>query len=294
MVWQLVCLSYELRSPLHIGYHKVGNVQRTRHYIPSRNLWGAVTERLTRGGFGAPGAPRGDYQKIGAWVQEHCVFTYFFVWDEEHLLYPCYKSEGLYYGDRKLLGIDFERRYLGVHVSTALDAVSSSAQAGSLHELEYIAHFAQDCAEPLPTHLLGWVFLDDDSEQYLGSEEKWREWLGELQVGGERRYGFGHLRLCSWSKEPLLPAGYVAVLNKQRPQLEVEAGAPLLAHVQVQGLQARGQIEPLVGRMTLGKRSDAFGRTLTSAQICWTPGAILMETSSFDITPYGFWTLAQY
>ena len=38
MTWHCFRLTYELRSPLHIGYHKVGNVQRTRYYIPARNL----------------------------------------------------------------------------------------------------------------------------------------------------------------------------------------------------------------------------------------------------------------
>jgi len=42
MTWQLFQVTYELHSPLHIGYHKIGNLQRTRYYIPARNLWAAV------------------------------------------------------------------------------------------------------------------------------------------------------------------------------------------------------------------------------------------------------------
>jgi hypothetical protein len=41
-------LVLRLRSPLHIGWNKTGNVQRTRSYVTGRNLWGALTMRLTR------------------------------------------------------------------------------------------------------------------------------------------------------------------------------------------------------------------------------------------------------
>lgn len=106
MAWQTFPVTYELCSPLHIGCHKVGNVQRTRYWVPARNLWGAITERLTRSGFRPTGVPPGDYQRIGEWVKEHCGFTYFFVYDGNEILYPHWTEEGLHYGS--LSTPDFE------------------------------------------------------------------------------------------------------------------------------------------------------------------------------------------
>ena len=48
MTWTAYRVVFKLRSPMHIGCGKVGNVQRTRPYVIGRNFWGALTMRLTR------------------------------------------------------------------------------------------------------------------------------------------------------------------------------------------------------------------------------------------------------
>ncbi len=288
MAWTLYTAIYELRSPLHIGYHKVGNLQRTRYYIPARNLWGAVTEALTRRGFSTTDAPQGDYQKIGKWVKEHCAFGYWFVQENGTPLFPHYEGNDLKYGS--LTAAEFERRYLDAHVTTALDAATTSAQAGSLHEVEFIAPYhpvkpgKQEAA--LPTTIGGWVFLDEVTQPLLGEESQWRAWLETLQVGGERRYGFGQLRLVknSWQANgnPFL------ILDQARPIVRLEAGQALPAHTLVDGVNAQGQIEPLVGRETQ-MDSRHFGIHLTTAQLCWTPGSLLTSTAKLIITQEGTW-----
>ena len=45
MAWRAYKIVLRLRSPLHIGRGKVGNLQRTRPYVAGRNLWGALTAR---------------------------------------------------------------------------------------------------------------------------------------------------------------------------------------------------------------------------------------------------------
>ncbi len=285
MAWQLFRLSYELLSPLHVGYHKVGNVQRTRHYVPARNLWGAVTERLTRSGFSAPDAPEGDYQKIGAWVKAHCAFSYFFVCEGGALLFPHYKEEGLRYGASSQA--EFERRYLDAHVTTALDAATTSAEPGSLHEVEFIAPHDDQGQR---TCMSGWVFLDDQASDRL-AEARWREWLGKLQVGGERRYGFGRLRLNGWEREQSdRLADCLVLLEGARPQIQVDAGKPLLAHTVAHQVDARGMIEPLVGRETQGD-SQHFGRSLTRGVVCWVPGSLAQQATIVQLTEDGLWTL---
>ena len=283
MKWQMYTATYELRSPLHIGYHKVGNLQRTRTYIPARNLWGAVTEALTRRGFYTTGAPQGDYQKIGEWVKAHCAFGYWFIWENDAPLCPHYEGNCLKYGP--LTATELERRYLDAHVTTALDAATNSAQAGSLHEVEFIMPYNR---EGVRTQVSGWVFLEETAWPLLGTESKWRAFLETLRVGGERRYGFGQLRLTELelkAKSNLEKLEWM--LDAGRPCIEVLPGCPLLAHTLITGVEARGDIEPLVGRET--HNSHTFGRVLTSSRVCWTPGSVLTSPARLEIHQDGYW-----
>lgn len=285
MIWKMFSMNYELRSPLHIGYHKVGNVQRTRYYVPARNLWGAVTESLTRSGFSPKDVSQGDYEKIGEWVGSHLSFGYFFLDEAEELLVPHYGPKGLKMGDHPLH--DFERRYLDSHVTTALDASTTSAENASLHEVEFIAPYWLRQDEAHRTKLSGRVFLDEAGIEQLGDEGKWRNWLDELQIGGERRYGFGQLRLKKFEEEN----DHTWDLSKTRPCCQINENEPLLAHTLADGIKARGLIEPLVGRSTY-RESQNFGMHLTSGQACWVPGSELLENAPIEINRQGYWTLA--
>lgn len=287
-MWQLYRVTYELRSPLHIGHHKVGNVQRTRYYVPARNIWGAVTEKLTRGGFTTPGAPSGNYVEIGKWVRTHCAFSYWFLQDGEELLCPRYSlTDDLLCGPLKQF--EFERRYLSAHVTTALDAATTSAEVGGLHEIEILVPFGRETCQR--TTLAGWIFLDHDAAGVLGDKSKWGQWLGELQVGGERRYGFGRVRLNKdgWRSQVdgQIFGSYRVRCEGDRPQVEVIGGKTLLAHVLSSGVKASGAIEPLVGRQTIS--SDRFGGKLTSAELCWVPGSVCETTLWFEFAPEGIW-----
>ena len=291
MAWRLYRVIYELKSLLHIGYHKIGNVQRTRYYVPARNIWGAVTEKLTRSGFTAQGAPEGNYLEIGKWVRTHCAFSYWFLQDREGLLFPNIQHDGVWYGSLK--ESDFERRYLSAHVTTALDPATTSAETESLHEIEVLGTNGGDNAGQLS--LTGWVFLDNEAIIRLEGEQKWGQWLGELQVGGERRYGFGRLRMGKdgWRSqdEGQIFDDYRVRYDRERPQIAVVAGKSFLAHTLVQEkVDAAGSIEPLVGRETVG--SDRFGTRLTSAELCWVPGSVCQATRWFEFAPEGIWKKA--
>lgn len=288
MAWQLYQVVYELHSPLHIGYHKIGSVQRTRYYVPVRNIWGAVTEKLTRCGFTAPGVPEGSYAEIGKWVRTHCAFSYWFLQDGEELLCPQYSlTDDILYGS--LRQFEFERRHLSALVTTALDAATTSAEAGSLHEIEILTPCGGD--DHQRTTLAGWILLDDVAAGVLGDESKWSQWLGDLQVGGERRYGFGRVRLHKdgWRSQVdgRIFGSYRVRCAGDRPQVEVTEEKPFLAHTFTQGVSASGAIEPLVGRETVG--SDRFGGKLTSAELCWVPGSICETTLWFELAPEGIW-----
>lgn len=285
MTWQCFQVIYELLSPLHIGYRKVGNVQRTRYYIPARNIWGAVTEALTRRGFQVKDAPQGSYEKMGEWVKAHCAFGYWFVRANGQGLEPCYEQDGLKYGG--MTAFEFERCYLGSHVTTALEPATTSAEEGSLHEVEFISPFhpfnPAEEEKVSRTELGGWLFLDEVASSLLGDDERWRSWLVDLQIGGERRYGFGRLRLLHFIAK-ICPQ---AELDGPRPRWNLKEGESLPAHAAVDGVAGKGAIEPFVGRETA--RSDGFGQKLTEAEVCWEPGTVLQAATSFEITTEGIW-----
>lgn len=290
MTWQMFHVTCELRSPLHIGYHKVGNLQRTRYYLPARNLWGAVTEALTRRGFAVDAlkmARPADYKAVGEWVKAHCAFGYWFIEENGKPLAPRYENGALHYGPLTgaltgaLAIAQFERRYLDAHVTTALDAASTSAEDGSLHEVEFIAPHT---AEGARVCIGGDIFLDADAQTHLGAAQAWRAWLGTLQVGGERRYGFGQLRLRG-DFEPVSPGAWE--LGGARPQVRLLAAEALPFHTLVAGVAARGMMEPLVGRETRPADSQSFGAVLTAAQLCWTPGAQLTQAATLELTSAG-------
>lgn len=294
MGWTCFSLTYELRSPLHIGYAKVGNVQRTHYYVPARLLWGALTAVLTRAGFHIEEIAAGDYQGIGKWVQEHCAFSYFFIQDREQLLFPWYTETGLRYGN--FLVNDFERCFLDSHLGTAIEASSNAAEEGSLHEVEFITPYypvVPGKDEPVSrTVFRGWLFLDDIALKTFDEQKKWRVCWKELQWGGERRYGFGRVSLKDWksdtsSKEESFPNAYEIDLKSSRPRVKVPKEKPLLAHGLVDSFSASGQIEPLVGRET--HTSSTFGVSLTPAKLCWTPGSIVSQETWFEICKTGIW-----
>lgn len=288
MNWRSIQLTYELRSPLHIGYHKVGNMQRTRCYIPARNLWGAVTERLTRSGFTVPDAQKGDYRKIGGWLKKFVAFSYFYLYEGDKLLNPFYCEGGLRYGNKTT--VEFERAYLDAHVTTALEPGPATAEMGSLHEVEYIAPYRTDEDDPgLRTLIQGLVFLGETACSRLNGDT-WGQWLSDLYVGGERRYGFGQLRLKDLKEINRLPdclEEYELKSEGQRPGFKITSGAALLAHTVTRDLDVKGAIEPLVGRKTA--TSTGFGRDLTKGQICWVPGSVLRERATFMINEDGCW-----
>jgi hypothetical protein len=275
MTWQCFELTYELLSPLHIGYHKVGNVQRTRYYIPARNMLAATAEGLVEGGQSQ------SYKDALDWVRENFAFSYFFLVGDSLPLLPHYRPNvGLRYDELSVH--QFERRYVRALVTTAIAPKNRAAQEGSLHEVECIPeNWADERGECCKTRLQGWFFTRDNV--------RWRAVFEALRVGGERRYGFGRLSLTS-NKETVTLSGASLITGGSRPRIRLEATSPLLAHSPVQGLEAKGSIEALVGRETT--TSDRYGRELTRGEVFWAPGSFCDSACEFEVGRDGIWTKA--
>ncbi|MEA1908330.1 MAG: hypothetical protein U9N43_04790 [Euryarchaeota archaeon] len=167
MTWEHHRIIFRLKSPLHVGYRKVGNLMQTRHYVHGKILWAALTARLTRDhGDGSDGRA---YVKIGAAVKKHFRFGYLWPaiqcgdkvkncddvknWDDVKTLFSSnWKGADLkclekLFPHPKVLENDeptFDYRFLDSYASTASHPHSRGALEGSLHDTEFIAPRTRD------------------------------------------------------------------------------------------------------------------------------------------------------
>lgn len=281
-MWTAYQVVLRLQSPMHIGAGKVGNLQRTRSYITGRNLWGALTERLTRDGNGK------NYGDVGKAVHEGLVFTYF---------YPTTNTKGsvtLWPWDDPAR---FRYLYLSSETSTALDPATGSAEEASLHEIECILPYTREGA---PVYLIGYIF------QHESFNLDWQDALTRLQIGGERGYGWGRVedsvvKMIDADQIDLFHLGHVAYLGGPWVRVLLHAGARIPVHALAAPFGDRppvpqsvtdGSVEPLVGRETTPK--GRFGVQISDARICYVPGAwvktdVPEEKRSAQIGHFGVW-----
>jgi hypothetical protein len=269
MIWTTYKVVLRLLTPMHIGKTKLGNVQQTRPYVPGRALWGALTARITRDNP----EPGRDYVTVGQHVNEELAFSYFYPTAGDRVeLWPWEESD------------KFAWRHLGSYASTALDYGQNAAEEGSLHETEFIAPMTRD---GWPVCLVGYVF------ERSGCTLPWQSALNRLQLGGERGYGWGRVKKHSVSSgSNKLFDRYTVDLDGGRPIVHLVKEAPLLAHTHAYGdhaLAAQGRLVPLVGRET--RAAHAHGRHLSTAIICWEPGASAVASTQAGIGPYGIWNV---
>lgn len=263
MVWKAYLVSFRLLSPMHIGWRKLGNLQQTRPYVTGRNLWGALTARLTRELGGS------NYQEIGEQIDTQLAFTYFYPskQPEEVSLWP--------WGEKR---DEFAWAFLGSYASTALED-SHSAEPGSLHETEFIAVRTRDAQQ---VYMVGYIFEKSDCQL------DWKSALGKLQLGGERGYGWGRVE-GKWKEvKDNRCFDYDLDCEGDYPLLTASEEVQLLAHLRASDIPMEGIIEPLVGRET-ETNTGSFGKTLSKAEICWTPGSKVIMDGKFLIKKRGIW-----
>jgi len=286
MAWQCYEVIFRLRTPVHIGWSKAGNVQRTRPYVTGRVVWGALTMRLTRDQASRQGtaAPARAYREMGEQVHQHLAYSYFYAAtmprdcattmsrDKYEIAWPWENPAR------------FRYRFLGSYGSTALSYPQQSAATGTLHEVEFIAPHTIDTCEPV--FLVGYVFASDSCEL------PWQAACQRLQVGGERGYGWGDLALisCRPADADARLFGQISFDGQhERPVLQLKAEQPLLAHTLAQGARFRGEIEPLVGR----EWEQHPGQQVAHVGTCFVPGSTVESNSAtpaqFVVRHFGVW-----
>lgn len=278
MNWQTYHIIFRLRSPLHIGCGKVGNLQRTYPFITGRVFWGALAMRITRDNpefLEEHGTAA--YNLVGNLIHQEIAFTYFFpsiiTGRKYNVLWPW----------------DPKRRLLRSYVSTALAYPEQKAKEASLHELEFISPYTLDSAEPV--FLQGYLIVKEKTTL------KWNHSLNKLQFGAERCYGWGniHLEVCSLVSEPYdLFDGKAKIIIEERPIIQISdpENQRLLAHTEANKINAQGQIEPLVGReWKADKESNQYaGQHVAFNSMCFQPGSKITSPQNFRISNYGIWT----
>lgn len=306
MSWHLYSLTFRLKSPLHIGFHKVMHLFRTRAYVPARPFWGALTAKLTRS------LKSSDYREVGEFLKKAMRFGYLYLSDGNDLFIPKYTDEGLKFGnleERELSQIEFEKRFISSLASTSIKLYSFTAEEGTLHEVEFISPYEihKENEKPKPVFLKGLLWVSERSEEKLAvqineddfsitygkNDVKFSDLADTLQIGGERKYGFGQLKLVEFKEvndQDLDRLGFKGRWKETEDEimLELKESEFIWSHAKYDSdLKIKGSIEPIVGRDWSDKGA---GRELRSYGLCWVPGSILMENEIFKITEdFGLW-----
>ncbi len=281
MEWRAYEVVLRLRAPMHIGCGKVGNLLRTRGYVPGRVLWGAFTLRLTRQPPGARMDSR-NYQIMGDNINQSLAFTYF---------YPALQQGGSF-SPCWPWAEDFPCRFLGSYASTALSYPQQTAEEGALHEVEFLSPYTHDTGEPV--YLMGYIAAREDAPD-------WQALLGQIQLGAERCYGWGRVtpacapRQIEDGAAIFGNAAKIEYAELTRPRVCLEANQTILAHTPLTDLQAAGRVEPFVGREWRSHNPTHCyaGQHVEFIGVCFQPGSKLLQNQKFEIGPFGMWIAIQ-
>lgn len=266
MPWTAYKIVFHLKSPLHVGSKKIGNIQHTRAYVTGRALWGALVARLTRDFF----TPPGKYDEIGERVHHELAFSYFFpaLADGTEVWLPWLQQSQ-----------EYAWQFLGSYSSTALTD-GHAAEAASLHETEFISARTR---ENQPVFLVGYIF------EHAAASLAWRVCLDRLQIGSERGYGWGRVQVIAPPAASLDCFGFHLDLNGTIPKLHVPSGGHLPAHAELFDAAPlvfkAGSVEPFLGREWA--QSHGPGHRVSQAHLCWTPGSRTNQDSWFQIGRFG-------
>lgn len=292
-------ITYKALSPIHIGYKSIGVLETTRYYITGRAVWGAMTAAVTRYLIDAPTSE--DYTRVGSFVKKNIRATYFFPTVNNTLYCPAYEFKEIKYGD--LSKNAFEKTFIYSFVSTALD-LTKTAEDDTLHEVEYIKNRVRMKETIQDVHWTGYLFVDEEEKDDLeikteevdftimgGKNEMMAsEIFKEIQVGGERNYGFGKLELEGNLEKLDRKAGRIFNCKVEGDRIKSNIA---LGHVYYADIPYVGDVEPLVGRDWCEKGS---GRKVTinkqgkNAQgIFFVPGTSFERELVFEVSGYGVW-----
>ena len=282
MNWKCFDLTFKISSAIHIGYRKIGLLQLTRYYVPGKNLWAALTARMTP--VLRNSSSRSDYEEIGNLLRENLIFSYSYLQNDVEPLTPRFKEgKGLLYGD--FSQDKFEQRFITSIPSTAIEHEMGSAEYGSLHEIEVITGGDKETGKPV--YLRGHLFVREQENLNFHKNDICLESKSIIQilkegifVGGERSYGFGKICLVEFHETMSSD-----IELKNEVIVTLSAGTPIQAHLRAtEGISLKGEVEAFSGREWGSKGS---GREMSKPLIAWIPGSIAEESYQLRIGEFG-------
>lgn len=281
MTWSLYRWVWRLESPLHIGLPPAGALNRTRLYVPARNLWGALTAELVR----RQSEHFPDYAAWGDKLKRDVRFSYLFpaeqVNDAWEAWLPRYEEgeglgwkhegEGTAQADRH-----FRMRLLITRPGTAIEHESDTAAEGTLREFELISpYWREDAFKPVA--MVGYLFCKEDSLL------KEIQQIEELFIGGDTRYGLGRITRVAFEQvSDFFCDAKVNVQGNGSPRITV---SQVLAHTRPHtNLTLRGAME------SVGGWDMPQGR-MNAPKLVWAPGSIEpnAQQREFEIQEDGLW-----
>lgn len=316
MSWELYSWTFRLCSPLHVGFHRIIHLSRTRPYVPGRLIWGVLTAKS------AVLLGLSDYHLTGRGLEEAFRFGYLYLCLAEGTPYlPRYTmEEGLRFGlgAQRFTQREFEKQFLGAVAAAAIEPESFTAEEGMLRHVEFINPYlaVRTKAEGFtPVYLKGLFWARETETKafrvvkkgqgiaFMANEETKEvdlahELVDCFQIGGERRCGFGLLALED-GPEPVRGGGKGAAANlpgfpgrwyadQRAVYLTIGKDEPVWGHVlDPEKVPARGLIEPLVGRSW--DQAKGAGQMITSDGLAWAPGSVPQEERTFVVGPHGLW-----
>ncbi len=294
MAWDLYECIFRVKSPLHIGFHKISFLSRTRPYVPGKLIWAALTAKLT------PLLDINNYQKVAQFLKESICYGYFYLFVDNQLYFPKYTEKDLKFGD--LYQNEFEKRFIHSMASTAIQPQTLTAEEGMFHEIEFINPYTIDTGKKIYLKGLLWIknaigneikMLNEDKSLIFSKGQKVAEFKKGfcLQVGGEKRCGFGLIELEEIKR---ISSYDLQLFNgkwcEQNGEIiiSINTDSPIWAHVKYSNnLKIKGDIELIIGKYW--ENAKGAGKLTRIEGLFWVPGSILIEDKKFKITDLGFW-----
>ncbi len=265
---------------------------QTRPYVPGRVLWGALTANLVRSYDDGSNGWR--YREVGEAVNENFLFGY--LWPaipKSEKIVSLDDLEVRFPWDEKELPFDY--LFLDAYASTALDYTSYSASEGTLHHVEYIMPYTRG-ADPKPVFLVGDIFVRSGFTKEENVLQKWEHALRNLQLGGERSYGWGRVEvveITSNGKTLLETQGFQVSKHENEVVITVEKeNSKALSHVltSITKTMLRYPLEVLTG-YEMGV--DGRYKLVESPPIAYLPGVCLVKGTKIQIKSHGLWEVVK-
>ncbi|MFH1562136.1 MAG: hypothetical protein ABIF11_01770 [Nitrospirota bacterium] len=286
-------IQFKALSPLHIGYgRKIGIINQTRYYIMGKNMWGALTAQLARRIMN--NYSKEIYEEAGKFVRENLIFTNFYPVINNQVCLPQFRPKGIFYGDYSegqdaYSKYEFESLILDSYTSTALQM--KSAEEGSLHEIEFLKNRVNGQDVLFEGYLLakGEISSDGQNIVYAGEPHSISEVLKNIEVGGERKYGFGRLELNNGIGNGSDTSLWGFSIENEQINIPAESCSPF--HVRIENpFRFIGDIEPLVGKEwenEKGADKAGTGQKVLHHAVCLIPGSQIKENIKLKIECYG-------